>query len=102
MTTTNGLPAVLAQAERQEQLEDLYRADGREDPEHPLHGLYTGLEAADRMARWRENCLATPPPIDYGWRPCMMRRAKAHLLEENPEIALRELDALCILLGALP
>lgn len=28
---------------RQAQLEAWYEADGRTDPSHPMHGLYTGL-----------------------------------------------------------
>ena len=28
---------------RQDKLEALYTADGRHDPAHPLHGVYTGL-----------------------------------------------------------
>jgi hypothetical protein len=31
------------QAARQARLEDLYFADGRDDPEHEMHSLYTGL-----------------------------------------------------------
>jgi hypothetical protein len=33
------------QLERQAQLEVWYEADGRHDPAHPQHGLYTGLRA---------------------------------------------------------
>jgi hypothetical protein len=28
---------------RQDKLEELYAADGRHDPNHPMHSLYTGL-----------------------------------------------------------
>jgi hypothetical protein len=35
----------IEQTARQEQLEQLYLADGRDNPEHPYHGLYTGLVA---------------------------------------------------------
>lgn len=28
---------------RQDLLDDLYRRDGREDPGHPMHSLYTNL-----------------------------------------------------------
>lgn len=31
--------------ERQDKLEHLYEIDGRHDPSHPLHSLYTGLWA---------------------------------------------------------
>ena len=31
------------QQARQDQLEALYAADGRHDPAHPMHCLYTGL-----------------------------------------------------------
>ena len=30
---------------RQDQLEAWYQADGRHDPAHPMHCLYTGLAA---------------------------------------------------------
>ena len=30
----------------QDRLEALYEADGRHDPAHPMHGLYTGLAQA--------------------------------------------------------
>lgn len=29
--------------ERQQKLEELYAKDGRHDPSHPMHCLYTGL-----------------------------------------------------------
>jgi len=29
--------------ERQQKLEELYEKDGRHDPSHPMHCLYTGL-----------------------------------------------------------
>lgn len=35
----------VAQQQRQDQLEELYVADGRKDPAHPHHGTYTGLVA---------------------------------------------------------
>ena len=34
---------VAEQAARQKRLEILYKEDWREDPAHPMHGLYTGL-----------------------------------------------------------
>ena len=30
-------------SERQELLERLYHEDGRDNPDHPMHALYTGL-----------------------------------------------------------
>lgn len=33
----------VVQGARQAELEALYHRDGRHDPEHPFHGLYTGL-----------------------------------------------------------
>ena len=33
----------LEQQARQERLDALYEADGRHDPKHPMHALYTGL-----------------------------------------------------------
>lgn len=35
--------AIRDQESRQDFLEELYRQDGRHDPEHRMHGLYTGL-----------------------------------------------------------
>jgi hypothetical protein len=31
---------------RQDKLDELYAVDGRHDPNHPMHSLYTGLWAA--------------------------------------------------------
>lgn len=33
----------IEQQARQDLLDDLYRRDGRDDPAHPLHCLYTNL-----------------------------------------------------------
>ena len=33
----------------QDRLEALYEADGRHDPAHPMHGLYTGLVARQQQ-----------------------------------------------------
>lgn len=35
------------QQDRQDRLEELYRADGRHDSAHPMHGLYTGLKVLE-------------------------------------------------------
>jgi hypothetical protein len=46
MTTqlSNALPCdPVAQGQRQSELEQLYRAAGRDRREHPMYGLYTGL-----------------------------------------------------------
>ena len=37
----------IEQQERQDRLEAAYIADGREDPTHPNHSLYTGLLTND-------------------------------------------------------
>ena len=42
-TTPSAADAIAAQQARQDRLEELYRQDGRQDPSHPMHGLYTGL-----------------------------------------------------------
>lgn len=42
-TTPNAADAVEVQQARQDRLEELYHQDGRQDPSHPMHGLYTGL-----------------------------------------------------------
>lgn len=38
----------IEQQARQDQLEALYEADGRHNPDHPMHCLYTGLTIAAR------------------------------------------------------
>ena len=45
MTTTNPLDPTV-QNERQRAIDEAYAADGRHDPEHSSHGLYTGLVTA--------------------------------------------------------
>ena len=37
------MPDHMEQTARQERLELLYRADGRDSPDHPQHKLFTGL-----------------------------------------------------------
>jgi len=37
---------VQAQRERQNRLERMYMDDGRDNPQHPYHSLYTGLNQA--------------------------------------------------------
>lgn len=32
----------------QDRLDQLYKDDGRDDPKHPMHALYTGLAEAAR------------------------------------------------------
>ena len=39
----------IEQQARQDQLEALYEADGRHDPEHPMHCLYCGLVAGQEQ-----------------------------------------------------
>jgi hypothetical protein len=43
MTTPSAADAVDAQQARQNRLDELYHQDGRHEPSHPMHGLYTGL-----------------------------------------------------------
>jgi len=38
------------QLARQNRLEDRYEADGRDNPDHPMHGLYTGLHQQEAAA----------------------------------------------------
>lgn len=40
----------IEQQARQDQLAALYEADGRHDPAHPMHNLYTGLVAQQQEA----------------------------------------------------
>ena len=44
------------QSARQQRLEEMYAADGRHDPAHPRHGVYTGLMEQER-ARQREELI---------------------------------------------
>lgn len=39
----NNLDAIAAEESRNYRLEELYHQDGRHEPSHPMHGLYTGL-----------------------------------------------------------
>tara|TARA_Y100001938_G_scaffold142571_1_gene214074 strand:+ start:594 stop:797 length:204 start_codon:yes stop_codon:yes gene_type:complete len=43
MSNEMGPAWVKEQAERQAKLNELYREDGRDDPKHPYHSLFTGL-----------------------------------------------------------
>lgn len=60
---------------KQDHLDALYEADGRGNPEHPLHGLYTGLAQAEKQRErqeqrrsellelflaWWKDCYGTP------------------------------------------
>lgn len=81
----------VVQQARQNHLEALYFEDRRDDPEHPMHSLYTGLAV---MERWRENSLATPMPIDSLW--CMIKRECLHIAAGNYEAAKREAEAIDI------
>lgn len=42
-TTPSGADAIDAQESRNYRLAVLYHQDGRQSPDHPMHGLYTGL-----------------------------------------------------------
>lgn len=62
------LPAINheEQAERQAALEQCYLADGRDDVEHPMHGLYTGLvnqpfNIREVFLAWWEESFSVPP-----------------------------------------
>jgi hypothetical protein len=37
------------QQARQDHLDALYLADGRDNPDHPMHALYTGLAQAEQQ-----------------------------------------------------
>jgi hypothetical protein len=50
MTTTTNDCDPNEQLARQNRLEDLYEADGRDNPDHPMHGLYTGLHQQEAAA----------------------------------------------------
>lgn len=81
----------IAQQARQDHLEALYFEDRRDDPEHPMHSLYTGLAV---MERWRGNCRAEPVPVNV--LVCMFERGKLHLAAGNHIAAMREASALAM------
>jgi hypothetical protein len=99
MTTPSALPPAtlwatfncISQEFRQIRLEALYVKDGRNDPRHPMHGLYTGLAL---MSWWRRGCTATPMPI--GPLQSMLRRHKLHLAAGDYNSARREYEALSV------
>ena len=45
MTKPHGAKDIKAEAAKQAHLEALYIKDGRDNPDHKSHGLYTGLVA---------------------------------------------------------
>jgi len=47
----------------QDRLEALYEADGRHDPAHPMHGLYTGLAQAAQQEEVEGGVLTDPRMI---------------------------------------
>jgi hypothetical protein len=59
MTSNNCDP--VEQQLRQERLDALYEADGRHDPKHPMHALYTGL-LIDKEEE-ANAALAQPEPV---------------------------------------
>jgi hypothetical protein len=77
------------QTARQDRLEELYIADGRHDPAHPMHGTYTGLAEAERQQQrdelisaafsaWWQDSYGRPP----GTHAVMTHTAFAkHVLE---------------------
>lgn len=79
------------QQARQNHLEALYFEDGRDNPEHPMHGLYTGLAA---MERWRGNCRAEPVPANV--LVCMVKRLYLHYAANNHKAANLESSALAV------
>jgi hypothetical protein len=48
-----GAEDIQAQANRQAWIEALYVHDGRDNPDHAMHGLYTGLNI--KYANWVGN-----------------------------------------------
>ena len=48
-----GAEDVVAMRNRVRWIEALYEHDGRKNPEHPMHGLYTGLHI--KYANWVGN-----------------------------------------------
>ena len=45
-SSTHGAEDIQAMDARMNLLNDLYSADGRDNPDHPQHGTYTGLYQA--------------------------------------------------------
>ncbi len=50
--------AVDAQQARQDRLDELYHQDGRHEPSHPMHGLYTGLVMTASTTTSPQNAMA--------------------------------------------
>ena len=46
-----GAEDIEAMANRQKWLDELYAFDRRDDPDHPMHGLYTGLNLKYQVFR---------------------------------------------------
>ena len=44
-----GREGVKAMAERVRIMNELYEKDGRDDPDHPMHGLFTGLRSQNEQ-----------------------------------------------------
>lgn len=54
----NTLDAIEAQQVCQDRLEELYHQDGRHEPSHPMHGLYTGLVMTTSTTTPQEDVMA--------------------------------------------
>ena len=44
-----GVEGVKAMTERVRIMNELYEKDGRDDPDHPMHGLFTGLRSQNEQ-----------------------------------------------------
>ena len=44
-----GIEGVKAMTERVRIMNELYEKDGRDDPDHPMHGLFTGLRSQNEQ-----------------------------------------------------
>lgn len=78
----------LAEAElRARRAEEAYHADGRDDPLHPLRGLFTGLRQSP-AAQGAQEAPATPEgaPVDRGLDKVRLKQcARARALEYGAE-----------------
>lgn len=54
----NNLDAIAAEESRNYRLEELYHQDGRQSPDHPMHGLYTGLVMTTSTTTPQEDVMA--------------------------------------------
>jgi hypothetical protein len=79
------------QTARQDRLEELYTADGRHDPAHPMHGTYTGLAEAERQQQRDELISAA---FSAWWQDSYGRPPGTHAVMTHTAFAKHVLETL--------